>query len=231
MIIEKVALPSNGLLGYAKEVEISELSGLGLTSVYESLTDASIDFALSSALRGVEVSELCDEDKLFLLLKARVLTIDSVVVQPVISPYTGNVQPQEVDLTQFSYTALTQEMLDETITIKDIKGKEYTFSRRVATKEIIESLLKTKEKNLLSDRYIGILRIVSKLSPIVNGENKPTIETIQLLADSIPGTELLKLYKFADNLVFGLDLTYTATCKETNQEFLGVFGLSADLFR
>ena len=231
MLIDKVHLPSNGLLGYNREVTVKEIGGLGLTAVYESLTDASIDLALREAVEGVDIEELCDEDKLFLLLKARTLTLGNIVTQPVVSPYTQTVQKQEVDLNSFDYTLLTQELLDTELVVKDREGKEYTFTRRVATKEIIESLLKTKERHLLADSYLGILRIISKLNPKVNGKVVSNIDLINLLAHELLGSELVKLLKFVDGLIFGLNLTYTAVCTETNQEFLGVFGLSADLFR
>jgi len=233
MIIEKVKLPSNGLLGYPAEVTIRDLKGSELSAVYTSLSDASVDYVLESVIKekdeAFDVSKLADQDKFFLLLKLRIMTLGPIIGQVINSPFSKKSQKVEVDLSKLDVIYLTQEALDKTIEVEDQNKKKFIISRRIPNKEIIEQILVVKEKHNISSYDDALLRLVSLLNPKINDKIRPVNEFVDFLAN-LPGQQLLNIYKFAE-LQFGISPVYEVECEDTKQTFLGVLAISADLFR
>lgn len=236
MIIEKIKLPSNGLLGYPADITIREMKGSELSAIYTSLSDASVEYVLGKCIvepEGLDVSELSDQDKAFIMVKLRIISLGDTVKQFVRSPYSSKMQEVEVDLTALDVVYLSEEELGRELTIKDQNNKEYSFKRRIPNKKVMEEILIAKEKHNISSYDDALLRVVSLMDPKIKAPDgykvRPVHEMVDFLSN-LPGKVLLEVFKYID-LQFGIVPTFTAICEQTKQEFLGVLAFSADLFR
>lgn len=238
MIIEKVKLPSNGLLGYPAEVTVRELKGSELSVIYTSLSDSSVDYVLKQALvddsKNIDLDMMADQDKLFLLIKLRILTLGPNLIQNVKSPYgTQRIQEVELDLASMEVMYLEQKELDKELEVTDQNGTVYVLKRRVPNRKVIEEIMEAKEKHNISSYDDALLRMVSLLDPKIKAPNgykaRPVHEVVDFLGN-LPGRQLKEVYNFVE-MPFGINPTFEVECEETRQSFLGVVAFSADLFR
>ena len=224
--IEKVVLPSNGLLeDTPKEVEIRGMKGIEISTLFSSLTDAAVDKIIRSVVTPtLNTDTMCDEDKKFILYKTRELTFGNEITQELTCPNCGNKHKYEVKHSDLETVYLDEDILNEPVELPD--GTKIT--KRVATKEVWDKISRYKEKRDLPKEYAFILLFVSKIDK-VNGEKLALGELIAYL-ENLEGRALVKLTEGLD-FNFGLDTTFDVRCKTCDTKFVGGIGINADLFR
>lgn len=229
MNIQKYTLPSNGMLGYKKDITIRAMKGRELATAYSSLSEASLDAIITAIIEPkISVDLLCDEDKVFILHMARIQTFGDTIKQTLRCPFCGAIHEYEVSYEDFEVRKLES--------MEEVEG-EYTLpngdviKKRIPTAEIFEDLNIYRDKNKLElvDNYL--LNIVARVDNIKTDERKltTTTELINYLSD-LDGRDFVKV---ADFLVttFGLDTTYTVECNNCQTALSGGLGITADLFR
>lgn len=224
--IDKVVLPSNGLLeDTPKEVKIRGMKGREISTIFSSLTEASIDAVLTEVTEPkVNPSLLTDEDKTFILHKTRELTFGDKVEQSLRCPICGHIDSYEISYGDLEFTLLEEDMLNEEIKMSD--GKVIT--KKIPVKSDWDKIRRYKEKRNLPDDYSFILLQAIRIKTI-DGSAKSLGEVITYL-ENLPGKDLIALH---DRLAikFGLDTSFKVNCKSCKTEFTGGIGINADLFR
>jgi len=223
--IDKKVLPSNGLLNdVPKEVIIRGMKGREISTLFSSLTDASIEQIIKDVTDpSLDPELLTDEDKAFILHTTRVLTFGNEIQQTLKCPFCGHIHTYIVEYSDFSVTLLPDDHLDEEFVLGD-----KTLKRRVPTKEVLESAKLYKEKVNLPDSYAFILLQASKIATI-NGKKKSMAELVEYL-ENLPGNELVKVSEFL-NVKSGIDTTFKVECTNCKTAFTGGIGINADMFR
>lgn len=223
--IQKVVLPSNGLLQVEQEVTIRGMKGREISTLYSSLTEAAVD-AIISAVTNPQLDPdlLCDEDKKFILHKTRVLTFGNETYQTLRCPHCGVIYEYEISYNDFDVQMLDEKYLTDSITLSN--GDIIT--RKVPIKKHWTEINRYKEKTNLTNDYAYILMQISRIDTI-NGKRKSIPDLISYL-ENLPGVELVKLAKELE-IKFGLDTTFKVDCNNCNTTFTGGLGFTADLFR
>jgi len=223
--IEKKTLPSNGLIeNVPKEVTIRGMKGREISTLFSSLTDASIEKIIKDVTEpSLDPDLLSDEDKSFILHQTRILTFGTEIQQTLRCPFCGHIHDYIVDYSDFSVTLLPHDHLEEEFILED-----KTIKRRIANKEVLTSARNHKDKANLSDDYAFILLLATKIGSI-NGKKKSMFELVDFL-ENIPGKDLVKISKFLD-VPHGLRTDFTVECKNCKTAFTGGIGINADMFR
>lgn len=222
--IEKVILPSNGLLGVEREVTIRGMKGIEISTLFSSLTDAAIDNIIKSVTDpSLDPENLCDEDKKFILHKTRVLTFGNNIEQTLRCPYCRNIHTYELNYKDFEVTLLEEDYITKVIEIGNDK-----IIPRIPNSKVFNEINRYKDKANLSSDYTFILLQVARIDT-VNGKKIPIVKMIEYL-ENLPGVELVKLSKELD-VKFGLNTTFIVECNNCNTAFTGGIGINADLFR
>lgn len=223
--IDKKVLPSNGLLkDVPKEVNIRGMKGREISTLFSSLTDASIEQIIKDVTDpSLDPDLLTDEDKAFILHTTRVLTFGNEIQQTLRCPFCGHVHPYILNYDDFNVTFLPEDYLEEEMTLDDA-----VIKRRVPTKEVLESARLYKEKINLPDSYAFILLQAAKISTI-NGKKKSMAELVEYL-ENLPGNKLVKVSEFL-NVKSGIDTTFEVECNNCKTAFTGGIGINADMFR
>lgn len=224
--IEILKLPSNGLVGDTpKEVNVRNMKGKELSTLYSSLTEAAIDKVISDVTTpSLEPNTLCDQDKSAILHMSRVLTFGQEVEQTLRCPFCGKIDTYTLDYEDFPITLLDDTWMSSAITMPD--GKVIT--KRIPTKADWDVIYRHKEKRNLDETYAFILLQASKIA-MIDGKAWPIGEVIGYL-ENLPGKDLMYLVKELD-VKFGIDTTFTVECKVCHSDFTGGLGINADLFR
>ena len=225
-ILDKVVLPSNGMMeNVPKEVTIRDMKGRELSTLFSSLTDASIDNVISEVTDpSVDPDLLCDEDKKFILHKTRELTFGNTVDQTLRCPFCSKIHNYTIDYNDLSFDLLDEDKFNETIEMPD--GN--TITKKVPSKLDWDKIHRYKEKRNLPESYSYILLQVARINTI-NGKKKSLGEIIAYL-ENLPAKDLRNLTDKLE-LKFGLDTTFIAECKSCKTDFPGGIGINADLFR
>lgn len=223
--IDKKVLPSNGLLpNVPREATIRGMKGREISTLFSSLTDASVDAIIKGVTDpSLDPEIMCDEDKTFILHQARVLTFGNEVQQTLRCPICGHIHDYIVGYDSLEIIYLAEEHFNEEL---EVDGK--IIKRRVPTQETINEANRYKEKVNLPDSYAFILLQATKIAT-VNGKKKSIGELVEYL-ENIPGNQLVKISRFLDRK-FGLQTTFEAECEQCHGIFTGGIGINADLFR
>jgi hypothetical protein len=224
--IDKVVLPSNGLIDdVPREVTIRDMKGRELSTLFSSLTDASVDSVIVSVVSPkINPEALTDEDKHFILHKTRELTFGDTVEQSLRCPICGSIDNYQVNYSDLDFILLDEDKYKEEVKLSD----GTTITRKIPTKASWEKIHRYKEKRNLPDDYSFILLQAAKIETI-DGKTKSLGEIITYL-ENLPAKELRQLYDNL-NIKFGLDTTFKVKCTSCKSEFTGGIGINADLFR
>jgi hypothetical protein len=224
--LNKIILPSNGLIeGIPREVAVRGMKGVEISTVYSSLSEASIDNVIKNVTDpSLDPDTLCDEDKKAILHETRRLTFGDELNLTLKCPICGKIHNYTINYKDLEVTVADQDKLEETFTMFD--GK--VIKRGIPTKATWNVITRHKEKRNLPDTYAFLLLQVAHIDT-VNGKKMSVAELIEYL-ENIPGKDLVKLTKFLD-YKFGLDTTFKTECKSCHTEFTGGVGINADLFR
>lgn len=224
--IEKVKLPSNGaLVNVPSEVAIRGMKGREISTLFSSFTDAAVDEIIKGVTDPSIASEdLCDEDKRYILHKARELTFGSTLEQQLKCPFCGKVHTYTKDYSELEFSLLNTEEFLEPIKMPD--GKVIT--RALPTKATWDTVYRYKEKRNLPESMSFLLIQASKINTI-DGKRVSLGEILDYL-DNLPGKDLVELSKQL-TLNFGLNTMFKVECQSCHSEFPGGIGINADLFR
>lgn len=228
---DKYILPSNGFLGYPREVTIRAMNGRELSMAYSILNETTIDEIIYNVIEPkIEVSQLCDEDKAFILHSTRVLTFGHKIDQVLRCPFCGEIHTYTIDYRDLETTYLESEEQTSglfTLPNGDEIKKQIPTSARFS--EI--NLYKTKHNIPAYDSFL--LLQVAKIEYIKVKEDARRIRSITELMDylaNIPGNDFMDVAEFLD-VKFGLNTTFEAECKGCGTTLTGGIGITADLFR
>lgn len=224
--IEKVVLPSNGLLeDVPQEVTIRGMKGIEISTLFSSLTDAAIDNIIRNVVEpDIDTDLLCDEDKKFILYKTRELTFGDTIKQKLVCPHCGKINTYEFKHGELEVDLLEEEALSEKITLED----GTTITKKIPTKKDWKKVYRYKEKRDLPEDYSFILLFAARIDK-VNGKRLALGELIAYL-ENIQGAELLKITESL-GYEFGLQTNFMISCLSCGERFLGGISINADLFR
>lgn len=224
--IDKLVLPSNGLIPeIPREVTVRAMQGDELSTLYSSLTDASIEEVIQSVTKEkLNPDILCDEDKAAILHKTRRLTFGDIVQQTQVCPHCQKVHTYEIDYNDFEFTELDIDLFKTEITLSN--GDKVT--RRLPNKEILQDIEVAKKRRPLKKGEMFNVLLFSKIET-VNGKRLTLLEGLEWLSN-LKGTDWVLLSKMLD-IRFGLNVSYVVECPNCELAFTGGLGINADLFR
>lgn len=229
MNIEKVILPTNGLVGYNREVSISAMKGRHLSTILSSLDDGAIDKVIEDIIDpSIPIEDLTDEDKTFILHKARALTFGNNIKQTLKCPICGEVHNYELNYDIFDVKILEQEDAEREF-IFEFKNKTLTITNKIPTGSTWDEIEQYKRRYNPDQTLAYILLQVAHIDTI-NGKRWSVNEMVNFLADEIPADILVELAK-AFELKYGFDPTYVVECPKSGTAFTGGLAITADLFR
>ena len=223
--IDKKVLPSNGLLeGVPKEVTIRGMKGREISTLFSSLTDASIEAIIKDVTNpSLNPDELTDEDKAFILHQTRILTFGNELQQTLRCPFCKHIENYVLDYNDFEILYLDESHLTEEMTLDD-----KVIKRRLVTAENLKEARAYKDKINLPDSYAFILLQAIRIGTI-NGKHKTISELVEYL-ENLPGKDLVNVARFLDTK-FGLQTDFTVECENCKTAFTGGVGIDADMFR
>lgn len=223
--IDKKVLPSNGLIeGVPKEVTIRGMKGREISTLFSSLTDASIEAIIKDVTNpSLDPEDLTDEDKAFILHQTRVLTFGRELQQTLRCPFCKHIDHYILNYDDFEIIYLDENHLNDELVLED-----KTIKRRLVTVEHLKEARAYKEKINLPDSYAFILLQATRIGSI-NGKKKSIAELVEYL-ENLPGKELVKVARFLD-VKFGLQTDFTVECTNCHTAFTGGVGINADMFR
>jgi ribosomal protein S27E len=224
--IEKVILPSNGLLeGIPKEVTVRGMKGREISTLFSSLTDAAIEAIISNVVtEDLNIDLLPDQDKLFILHRTRILTFGTEVEQAVRCPQCGKIHNYVINYDDLELHLLEEADLTSEITL----GTGDIISKRVPNKRVWDEINTYKDK-IKIDPGMSYALLKAAMIEKINGKKKSISEIIEFL-DNLPGNEFVKLTNQLE-FKFGLDTTFEIECESCGSTFTGGLGINADLFR
>lgn len=229
MNIEKVVLPTNGLVGYEREIRINAMKGRHLSTILSSLDEGAVDKVIEDIIEPkISIDLLTDEDKTFILHKARALTFGNTVTQTLKCPICGDIHKFDLDYEVFEVTNLEEEDVNREFII-EFENKEYRFTNKVPTGNTWNEIEQYKRRFNPDPTLSYILLQVAYIDTI-NGKKMSVNEKVNLLADVLPANEVIKLAK-AFELQYGFDPTYVVECPNSGTAFTGGLAITADLFR
>lgn len=224
--IDKLLLPSCGVDGNTpKEVTVRDMKGSQLSTLYSSLTDASIEAIIGEVTKeDINVELLCDEDKAAILHKTRRLTFGDEVQQTLRCPHCNKIHDYTIDYNDLETVMLDTELFNEPIVLSD----GTIITRRLPNKAIIAEILRQQEKFQLDKSTSYNLMLFSKIDTI-NGKTFTVRQAVDFL-EALDGRDWALLSKMLD-IRFGLNPTYIVECKDCGLAIPGGLGINADLFR
>lgn len=228
---DKYILPSNGFLDYPREVVIRAMTGRELSMAYSILNETSIDEIVYNVIEPkIEVSQLCDEDKSFILHSTRVLTFGHNVDQVLRCPFCGEVHPYTIDYKELETIYLeSEEQTSGSLILPN--GDE--IKKQVPTSARFNEISSYKTKYNVPSYDAFLLLQVAKVEYIKEKETGRRIKSIAELMDylaNIPGSDFMDATDFLD-VSFGLKTTFETECKGCSMTLTGGIGITADLFR
>lgn len=229
MNVEKTILPTNGLVGYEREVTISAMKGRHLSAMLSSLDEGSIDSVIEDIIEPkIDINELTDEDKTFILHKSRVLTFGNLIKQTLKCPICGDVHEYEIHYDNFEITYLTEEDTQKTVEVEFDK-KKYEITNQIPTGATWEEIEQYKRR-FNPENSMAYILMQAALINTVNGKRWSMSEKVNFLADILPAKYLIELAK-AFELNYGFNPTYVVECPNSGTAFTGGLAITADLFR
>lgn len=223
--IDKKVLPSNGLIeGVPKEVTIRGMKGKEISTLFSSLTDASIESIIKEVTDPrLDPEELTDEDKAFILHQTRVLTFGHELQQTLRCPFCKHIDNYILDYKNFEVIYLNENHLTDELELDGV-----TIKRRLVNTELLKEARNYKNKVNLPDDYAFILLQATRIASL-NNKKKTIAELVEYL-ENIQGKDLVKVARFLD-AKFGLQTDFTVECSNCHTAFTGGVGINADMFR
>lgn len=223
--IDKKVLPSNGLIeGIPKEVTIRGMKGKEISTLFSSLTDASIESIIKEVTDPrLDPEELTDEDKAFILHQTRILTFGHELQQTLRCPFCKHIDNYILDYNNFEVIYLDENHLTDELELDGV-----IIKRRLVNTELLKEARNYKNKVNLPDDYAFILLQATRIASL-NNKKKTIAELVEYL-ENIQGKDLVKVARFLD-AKFGLQTDFTVECSNCHTAFTGGVGINADMFR
>lgn len=225
--LDKIKLPSNGLLKVPKEITIRGLNVGELATIYASMSDASIDTVLKGIIQvSFDTNLLTDEDKSFILHRARQLTFGTDIVVGTRCPFCGEIESaHSVSYDDFKVDYLTPEIVNEELELSNGDKVTRNFPTEF-DKEQVKKLIMNFSLTSPGDKFtLSQVLLLDK----VNGSKLSALDKLNYIRNMTP-MDFSKLVQF-NIYKYGINTTYTVECKGCGQTYTGGIGLSADLFR
>lgn len=230
--LDRIKLPSNGLLGTPAETPVRALKGYELGLLLASLSDEAVNEVIRKVTSNTVKPELlCDEDKQLILHTARRLTFGDTIVQHLrcVNPMCGKIHAHEISYTDFEIIELQEGI--HLGTLKLSNGDIVT--RRVPITKDYELIEEYKKDYEITNAHYYPMSMSAYIKGIYiesqDREIRLVSEVVNYLMD-LPGKDFLKIRDFIE-VKFGLDTTFEVECPECKTVFTGGIGINADLFR
>lgn len=227
MAIEKLRLPSNGILGVPEMVSVKSLTGKELGILYTSLSDAAIDEVIKNITTpNIDPNILSDEDKFAILFLARELTLGSSFEQHIRCPHCGNIHKYVLDHSEFNTIYLEDFNNEILLPNGDI------IIKRIPTSNIMEDINFFKERNNVDQLDSFLLYLLARISKVKQSSGTE-ISNQRLIFDYLANLEGSSFVEIIDKIdtKFGVDMTFIRECPTTHEDIVGVLGINADFFR
>lgn len=227
---DKYVLPSNGFLNYPREVTIRAMTGRELSMAYSVLNEAVIDEIIANVIEPkIDINDLCDEDKSFILHSTRVLTFGHEVSQVLRCPFCGMINNYTINYKDLDIKLLeSPEQTSGTFICPN--GDE--IKKQIPTSERFNEITTYKNKHNIPAYDSFLLMQVARIDYVKTSDGR-RIKSIAELMDYLaflPGSIFMDISDFLTEQ-FGLNTTFEVDCKSCNTAITGGLGITADLFR
>lgn len=229
MNVQKYVLPSNGLLGYRKDVNIRAMQGREIATAYTSLSEASMEAIITAVIEPkIDIDLLTDEDKIFILHMTRIQTFGDTLTQTIRCPFCGNIHTYELSYSDFTVDRLENA---EQVSGQLVLENNDVVTKQIPTTEIFAELNLYKEKHNLPIVDTYLLNMIARIKRIkTDTEVYTTTSELLHYLENAPGNIFTDIDDFIQTK-FGLDPVYTVECNQCNTTLTGGLGITADLFR
>lgn len=227
--VQKYILPSNGFLGYEKEVTIRSMKGKEISTAYSSLTDASLDKIIEAVIEPkIDIDILADEDKVFILHMTRTLTFGNEIKQSLRCPFCGEIHTYDIN-----YKDLQTKLLEDELQAHGELELETgdIIKKRVPISEHFTEIKQYKDKYSIPEEDSYALLQVARIEYIQTKVKKLTsiFDKMEYIVN-IPGKYFIEISKFVET-DFGFNTVFQVNCNKCNTVFQGGIGITADFFR
>lgn len=221
---DDLVLVSKGqMLGVPERVRVRGLLGKEISSIYSSMTNASIDKVIYEIIEPkVDVSLMCDEDKVLILHKARQLTFGDEIVQDLKCPFCNH---KETHI--FNYNDFKVDYLPDNYLATEVELSGHKIKIKIPTRIDFERLDEFKNSEKLEDDSVFTLLLMSKVDR-VDGKVL-SLKELKDFLDNLLGKDIMAFAKVLD-IPLGLNTNKDLVCSNCGNTYKGGIGLSADLF-
>lgn len=238
-----VPLPSNGVF-YSFDPPKTSVSMFFMRAIEEQIllspqlvqSGKAFDMVIQQCMvdTDIKVDDLMVGDKNKILLFLRINSYGNIYRTSVVSPFTGKVFEQDVDLLKI------KDITPDDLNYEQKLTPNKTFKMTTSDKHLIEfKLLNSKEENLVNEMGkiettkrggVDMTSLVKLKHQIIALDDNVDKVRIGKYVDNLSPKIRREIVKNIDEVTTGLDLTYTFVCPDTGKSFQGKINVSSDFF-
>lgn len=209
-----IRLPSNGKLGVPEEVTIRNLTGADEKIIYSGLNESSMDKLIKNCIvdpTDISVSEMCEQDKFYILFQVRILTFGSAYRFETQCQECGAKLEVSIDLDSLP-VQYAPDNFDDMLNITLPARKDEIRIKILNSKDIIEvNRLLAKIKKVNDQGTKMILQMASLIDRVNDKEMKSLIER-QKYVESLSSRDIAFIWRKVGALPLGLIQKALADC-------------------
>ena len=208
----EVRLPSNGRLGDVELVTIRNMTGADEKVIYSGVTESAIDKLLKRCIvepKDLDVSELCEQDKYFLLMQIRILTFGSdysFVTKCSECRAKFNVEMDLGDLEVF----YADDKFEDSLHCTSPSGDEIVF-KILTSKDISAVNALTSKLKANNDKGTQMILRLASVIESINGEKLGLIEKQRFLEES-SSRDVNYLWRAYGRIKLGVNMMLAVEC-------------------
>lgn len=219
-----IIIPSNGYLGGPKKVTIR-----AMTTAEEKILYSSRDLSYLAKIcksctvspKNLDVHNLLPQDLLFMIFQIRELTYGAEYTQTVRCPHCGYVQDAKINITNFSYTLL-DENISEKLFIELPMSKAQVHLKLLSQYEIDsiedEAVTLFQEGKIAEPDSYAMVKKFAKMIESVSGMEFNNDMDKYSYVNKLHMRDFNVIRNRIDSVKYGLDNTMEITCKNPNCE-------------
>lgn len=208
---KEIKLPSNGYMGVSK-VTIRNMTGADEKIIYSGVSETAVDKLLKRCIvepADIVVSDLCEQDKYYIMMQIRILTFGSDYSFVTTCPDCKSKIQVDIDLDDLE-VFYADEKFDEGLKYELPCGDivEFKILTSKDVNEVNTLIGKLKANNDKGTQMI--LRLASVISTL-NGEKKSLVEKQKYLEEA-SSRDLNKLWKAYSKIKLGVNMNTLISC-------------------
>ena len=231
-ITEKVQLPTNGKFYDITEVELQSLTINEYKIILSSSNadDKVWEMLQKAVTNGVNVEDLCLQDKLYLLVRLRALCFMETYTVPLHCPHCNHTFDYDIKLNTLKVNYLEDDF-DADITLLDSKDLITLKLPSSNEEKELNTFAETKAKKFkLNINEVKFITSIMKNISLVNG-NELSPDQLYTYVTNLSCRDALFLMERAAEIEPGMDMIIETECPNCNEKFKFNLPINSSFFR